>query len=168
MAVAKTSERDMPTQRVRPEFESFYEATWQIVYRPLAVVLRNPDLAQDATNEAMVRAYQRWKRLKEYDNPEGWVYRVALNWARSWLRHRRYQVRSLGNPATAVIDAEPSDPAVARAIRSLTDDHRTVIVLRYLCDLSQDEIAERLGIPIGTVRSRLHRALERLRQEVTA
>jgi RNA polymerase sigma-70 factor (ECF subfamily) len=155
------------TRRLQPEpFESFYAATWQTVYRPLAVTLRDPDLAGEATDEAMTRAYQHWRRVREMGNPEGWVYRVALNWARSRLRRRR---REAPDPPADLParEVEESDPAVARAVASLRADHRAVIVLRYLCDLSQEQIAERLDLPVGTVRSRLHRALEQLRLEVS-
>jgi len=59
------------------------------VYRALAVALGDPDLAREATDEAMLRAYARWSRVGAYDNPGGWVFRVGLNWATSWWRRVR-------------------------------------------------------------------------------
>ncbi len=146
------------------DFEDFYASTWQEVYRTLAVVVRDADLAREATDEAMVRAYQRWSQVRRYDNPSGWVYRVALNWARS-------RIRKLRRVDHIVIDQRvepqaPADPSLERAIAALPLHHREVIVLHYLFDLSGPQIAERLGVKEGTVRSRLNRAIAALREEL--
>ncbi len=154
------------TTRLRPtRFENFYSAEWAQVYRPLAVTLRDPDLAREATDEAMTRAFQRWATVRRYDNPAGWVYRTALNWALSQLRRRRWLVqREVADGSRW--DPPPSDPAVSRALARLPLEQRAVVVLRYLCGHSQAEISDELQIPVGTVRSRLARALSRLREEV--
>lgn len=77
-------------QRLRhSEFEPFYRAQWQEVYRPLAVVLRDPDLAREATDEAMTRALRHWKAVAVANNQVGWVYRVAHNWALDQIRRRQ-------------------------------------------------------------------------------
>lgn len=70
------------------DFESFYRSQWQEVYRPPAIVLRNPDLARDATNEAMERALRKWNKVKRIGNQTGWVYRVAHNWAIDQIRKK--------------------------------------------------------------------------------
>jgi RNA polymerase sigma-70 factor (ECF subfamily) len=149
-------------------FEDFYVNQWQEIYRPLAVTLRDPDLAQEATDEAMARAYQKWRTVRQYANPAGWTYRVGLNWAISQLRRRKRLVpaRTMSNNPTW--DPPPSDPAISQALSQLPMEQRAVVVLRYLCDETQAEIAADLDIPVGTVRSRLSRALDRLREEVTA
>ena len=70
----------------RRDFEAFYRDGYADIARALAVTLGDLDLAQEATDEAMVRAYVRWQKIGAYDNPGGWVYRVGLNWARSARR----------------------------------------------------------------------------------
>ena len=158
---------DLTIRARHRRFEDFYRAEWDGVFRPLAVTLGDPDLAREATDEAMVRALQRWGKISSYDNPAGFVYRTGLNWARSRLRKRRREVRPEHAPDTAVLDPEPADPALVRALARLTIDQRAVVVLRYVTDLSQEQIAGLLDVPVGTVRSRLHRALEALRKEVS-
>lgn len=149
----------------RLSFDEFYRRYWGEVYRTLAVVIRNLDVAREATDEAMARAYQRWQRVGSYDNPAGWVYRTALNEARRRFRRGNREVVGL------VADAagswlRPSDVDLDRAIRTLSMKHREVVVLRYLRDFTLAEVARMLGISEGTVKSRLHRAMEVLRTEV--
>lgn len=147
-------------------FERFFEREWDGVYRPLAVTLGDPELARDATAEAMARAFEHWSRVQHYRNPAGWVHRVGLNWARSRFRHTRREV--LGGKAEPTSPHwEPSDPAMSNALKRLPIKFRSVVVLRYLADWSQEQIADALGIPVGTVKSRVHRALSLLRKEMT-
>ncbi len=89
-----------PTVRLgsgRADFAAFYEQHHPRVARALAVTLGDAELATEATDEAMVRAYQRWKQVSSLDNPGGWVYRVGLNWSRSVLRRRRIHRRVKGS-----------------------------------------------------------------------
>lgn len=145
-------------------FTDFYRSEAVEVYRTLAVVLRDPDLAREAVDEAMTRAFERWPKVKGYGNPTGWVYRVALNWSRSRLRRRNRELPVVSIVSVAT-DPAP-DPDMDRAIAELPLHHREVIVFRYLLDMTQDEVASVLNVPVGTVKSRLHRALETLREEV--
>ncbi len=159
-------ERSASPRLVPARFEDFYRAEWDSVYRPLFATLGDPHLAKDATAEAMARAYQRWSKVRTYRNPSGWVYRVGLNWARSRFRKQRREV--LGDPtgvAPSSADELPDNDLDA-ALQSLPLDQRSVIVLRYYMDWSQEEIAGALRVPIGTVKSRIHRALKKLEQEV--
>lgn len=139
-------------------FEGFFRDTSSDVYRALFASLGDADLAEEATSEAYARAYARWDSVSGYDNPSGWVYRVGLNWATSRLRRRRYR-DSRQVPEGSTIDPEPSDPDLIRRLRKLKQEHLEVVVLRYFFDLEQSAIADVLGIPVGTVRSRLSRAL---------
>jgi RNA polymerase sigma factor (sigma-70 family) len=147
-----------------PEFADFYRTAWPSVARALSVALGDRDLAVDATDEAMARAYPRWDKLRRYDNPAAWVYRVGLNWARSY--HRRLARRlPFAHPETT--DAVPiADPAVHEALLELPLRLRSVVVCRLLLDWSIAETAEALGVRPGTVRSRLHRALESLKSSL--
>jgi DNA-directed RNA polymerase specialized sigma24 family protein len=153
-----------PTTSLRPtDFEPFYLRTWDDVYRTLALVTGNLDIAREATDEAMARALQRWDRVSSYENPEGWVYTVALNWARSQLRRRRTGVSG----EVAVWDPMPNDPTLMRAIERLPRAQREVVVLKFVHDWSERQIADTLGVRPGTVKSRLHRALATLREDLS-
>lgn len=146
-------------------FEHFYAAEVDDLYRTLAIVLRDADLAHEAVDEAMARAFQRWNKVRSYENPTGWVYRVAMNWALSRLRRRKREVRQL---AEGSVNLPPiSDQALIDAVMALPLRFREVVVLRYLLDWSEEATASRLSIPKGTVKSRLHRALQRLREELS-
>src|ERR1700733_14749109 len=70
------------------DFEAFYAEARTPLARALAVTTGDRDLAVEAVDEAMARAYQRWSRIARLENPGGWVYRVGLNWATSVLRRR--------------------------------------------------------------------------------
>lgn len=155
--------------RARPsDFESFYRVAWMEVYRPLAAVLGDRDLAREAVDEAMVRAYDRWSTVRGYDNREGWVYRVAYRWAIDRLRHRRRERRFLPRFAASPHVGEVGDveAGLGGALASLSHEQRSVVVLACVFDWSERQIADTLGIRPGTVKSRLHRGLQHLRKEL--
>jgi RNA polymerase sigma-70 factor (ECF subfamily) len=155
-----------------PEFTDFYRTHWPSVARALSLALGDRDLAVEATDEAMARAYPRWDKLRRYDNPAGWVYRVGLNWARSY--HRRLARRlPFAHPAGPEQPEQPdqlgrigsagvADPEIRTALLELPLRQRAVVVCRLLLDWSVDDTAAALGVRPGTVRSRLHRALQSL------
>jgi DNA-directed RNA polymerase specialized sigma24 family protein len=91
----KSDEGSGPMKTRYSEFDSFYRACWDEVYRPMAGTLRNPDLAAEAVDEAMIRAYRRWRSVRDYHNQAGWVYRVGLNWAVSQLRKTRRETHTI-------------------------------------------------------------------------
>jgi DNA-directed RNA polymerase specialized sigma24 family protein len=148
-------------------FDDFYAAHYDQVARGLALTLGDADLAAEATDEAMVRAFQRWNQVSGYASPGGWVYRVGLNWARSVLRRRRRGERLplyAAPPAGAPVIGEP---AVAQALAELGVNQRAVVVCRYLLDWSVEETATALGVRPGTVQSRLHRAVHQLQSRLS-
>ncbi|WP_433380574.1 RNA polymerase sigma factor [Actinoplanes sp. CA-142083] len=149
------------------EFEAFYRANVDRVYRALAVTLRRDDLAQEAADEAMARAYAKWATVRHLDNPAGWVFRVGLNWATSWwrkVRRERPPADDADHPQHA-----PSDTAVVArdALAALPAPQRAVVTCRILLDLSTAETAAALGLNEGTVKSRLSRGLAALRTTLT-
>lgn len=162
---ARGAERVQPGEQDGTEsFEDFYASHVDRVYRALAVALADFDLAREATDEAMLRAYARWSRVGSYDNPGGWVFRVGLNWATSWWRRARGERTLLGNAAWV----DPPDATVAvTALAALPVSQRAVVVCRVLLELSTSETAAVLGVPEGTVKSRLARALAGLRAALT-
>ena len=97
------------------DFSTFYRATWNDVTAALALALGSDQLATDAAAEGFARAYERWATVSQMSNPSGWVYRVSLNWARSWIRRRsteRVETRSTRTPART---RRPSSTRLRRA-----------------------------------------------------
>lgn len=137
-------------------FTQFYRESRNSVARALAVTLADGDLAAEAADEAMARAFQRWSHVGLLNNPAGWVYRVGFNWACSGLRRRSRAPRPL-----AEVGAGPGpipEPTVMRALAELDVRQRAVVVCRYLLGWTEAETAAALATPVGTVKSRLHRA----------
>lgn len=146
-------------------FQEFYGAHVTRIYRALAVTLGSDDLAREAVDEAMTRAYANWSRVRGLDNPPGWVFRVGFNWATSWRRKFRREQGELTeerHPHAAAID--PTGFAAREALARLPLGQRAVVVCRVLLDLSTAETAGTLGISQGTVKSRLSRGLAALRR----
>lgn len=152
------------------DFETFYARHRDTVARSLALGFNDPDLGFEAADEAMVRAYRNWSEVSRYDNPEGWVFKVGLNWGRSWLRRRLTATIKapllVDHHRSPTIDELAADPDLARAVATLKRDHRIVVVLRFERDYSVAQIAEILGLAEGTVKSRLSRALTVLAGEL--
>lgn len=139
-------------------------------YRLAGYLLADAAEAQDAVQEASVRAWRGWPNLREQDKFHSWFSQILVNVCRTRLRKRARQ-RTLD---VDDVDLEGTDPfrsalardTIGRALSSLSTELRMVVVLRYWGDLPLAEIAERLGIPIGTVKSRHHAALQTLRRRI--
>lgn len=143
-------------------FSAFWSRERDQLRRALALSLGDIGLATEAVDEAMMRAYQHWSRVSGYESPAAWVYRVATNWATSWLRRRRRRptlpVEALDRP----VDDRRDDLDLVGAVGRLPQHHRSIVVLRFYLDWPIERIATALDIPTGTVKSRLHRALHSL------
>ena len=149
-------------------FEALARQSLDSSYRLAALILRDATEAQDAVHDAFVQAWQKWSSLRDADRFDAWFGRILLNVCRDRLRRgRRWQVVDI----SAALDHRDADEqgrrvddrlAIERSFRHLSADHRIVIVLRFYLDLSVDEIAERVGVPSGTVKSRLHVALRQV------
>jgi RNA polymerase sigma-70 factor (ECF subfamily) len=149
-------------------------------YRYATLVLGSRSDAEDATHDAVLAAWRRFGDLRERDRFDAWFGRILVNACRDLLRARRRTPLSLGgdspsggaatvrNPRVAPdqADAIVTHDALATALRSLSPEHREVVVLRFYFDLTVDQIAVRTGARAGTVKSRLHHALRRLRVAV--
>jgi RNA polymerase sigma-70 factor (ECF subfamily) len=146
------------------------------VFRLCYLVMRNEQDAEDMTQETFIRAFRALPRfeIRQGVSFEAWLYRISVNCCRSRMRRKWYQVLSWPDPAPQLV-TEPEDQPdrlvvrseqrdeILEAIDSLGDKHRLVVILRYYTGLSNEEIAQALGIPSGTVRSRLHTARQRLK-----
>jgi RNA polymerase sigma-70 factor (ECF subfamily) len=120
--------------------------------------------AEDAVQEAFVKAIRQGRAFDGILNPEAWLRTVALNHQRNSWRHAKVVSRFAAavpgrQPA---LELSPDHVAVVGALAQLDVDQRMVVVLRYLADRSTAEIARELGVPEGTVKSRLARARARL------
>lgn len=146
-------------------------------YRLARAILDDPSEAEDATHDAFVRAWRAWDSLRDASRFEAWFGRILVNTCRNRLRHRALvRIRevvpeffTLGEDGAvngfAFAEARTElDWALAR----LDGEHRIVVALRFYADLTVDAIAERIGVPPGTVKSRLHHALQRLRADIDA
>ena len=152
----------------RRDFYTFYGQNRDQIARALSLSLRNADLGAEAADEAFVRACQRWAEVSTYANPQGWVYRVAMNWARSWLRRsRRERDKRPLLVKSELMEDQVLDVDLERALEGLSAAHRTVVVARFFMDWSVEETADVLGIRPGTVKSRLSRALDQLAEELS-
>ncbi len=158
-----------PIDAVALRFEDFYAAHRDEMARALGLSLRDASLGAEAADEAFARACQRWGQVSAYANPQGWVFRVGLNWARSWLRRvRRERERQPLVAQPHATEDRARDLDLEAALSTLNDAHRAVIVARFYLDWSVAETAEALGVAPGTVKSRLSRGLEQLRDVLEA
>ena len=149
------------------DFDEFYRQHRDEIGRALALTLGEASLGQEAVDEAMARAYQRWDQLRDTANPAGWVYVVGRRWGLSWRRSRRREQRRerFVAPDDGAMIGPPIDASMdlMAALSELSSDQRAVVVCRFSLGMSVAETAEALGVREGTVKSRLARAIERLR-----
>jgi RNA polymerase sigma factor (sigma-70 family) len=138
-------------------------------YRLAGYILGNAPDAEDAVQEAIVRGWQGWSRLRESERFEPWFDRIVVNVCRDRLRRRR-TIRfveldeGIGVHGTDPFAAALARVEVDRLVGVLDVEQRAIVLLRFWRDLQVDEIAERLGMPAGTVKSKLHYALRALRE----
>ena len=150
------------------DFREFCARTHPTMARALGLALDDAELGRDAAAEGLTRAWARWPTVSTMENPAGWVYRVGLNWARSRLRKRRREITTAFPPELARSSGsiDRYDDTVAVALARLSPEHRSVVVARYYLDWSEATTAASLGVPPGTVKSRLSRALDQLDHEL--
>jgi len=155
-------------------FDALIERVGDHLHSVARRILRDPYLAEDATQRALLDAWQNLPGLRDPDRFEAWVHRLIVNAchaeARRERRHRG-NLRLVATDAPAVLDSASSiaiHHQLDDAFRQLGIEHRTVVVLIHYVGLSAAEAAEAMGTPVGTVRSRLHYALKSLRAAVEA
>jgi RNA polymerase sigma-70 factor (ECF subfamily) len=118
--------------------------------------------AQDLVQEAYARALARPRQFLDVADPEAWLRTVAINLARTRFRRRRLfdtlvRTGRVSRPAESVPGLDPNRVALIAALQQLSRPTRETIVLHHLADLSVHEVAETLGVPVGTVKARLSR-----------
>lgn len=141
------------------------------LYRLAGLLLGNAADAEDATQEALLRAWRSAASLRDPSQADAWLDRILVNVCRDRLRRRRV-VRFIAlsdgpaelasDPFAAILDRDE----VLRAMADLDADQRIVVVLHYWAGLTLTDIAARTGWPTGTVKSRLHHGLVRMRRRI--
>ncbi|MFL5721664.1 MAG: RNA polymerase sigma factor [Chloroflexota bacterium] len=157
--------------------EAFAEMVYAVADRFLAVshrILSDIDLAEDATQQALLSVWQDLPQLRDLARFEAWSYRLLVRAcyaegrkSRRWAPNLR--LLSVDEPIavdglSSVVDRDQLE----RAFRGLSLNHRTVVVLHYYLDLPLDRVADIVGVPVGTVGSRLHFATRQLRSALIA
>ncbi|MFL5799367.1 MAG: RNA polymerase sigma factor [Actinomycetota bacterium] len=147
-------------------FEEFFRASYERLARAMLLVTGQRSEAEDLTQDAFVRIYERWDRVEQMDSPEGYVFRTAMNLYRKRLR--RLAVRARRRPqAGKVVDhlqAVETRADLLQALTALTDGQREVLVLVDWLGLESDGAGQVLGLSADAVRARLHRARAALRR----
>jgi RNA polymerase sigma-70 factor (ECF subfamily) len=145
--------------------EELFSRHWPAAYRTALLIAHDRAAAEDIAQEAFVAALRALPRFDRSRPLQPWLHRIVVNRAIDWARSRRLR-REIGADDVP----EPAAPAEAslglgeagEALARLTPEHRAVVVMRYLLELTPGEIAAVLDIPRGTVNSRLRRGLDAL------
>jgi RNA polymerase sigma-70 factor, ECF subfamily len=169
--------RDLVEAASRGDHEAFEVLATSAVDRLYAVarlILRSTDLAEDAVQEALMRAWQQLPSLRDPDRFDAWLYRLVVNACADQgrqLRRWSQQVRQIPVGAAAISDetgAVADREQLERGFNRLKPEQRAVVVLHYYSGFSAAEVAHILGIPEGTARSKLHYATAALRAALEA
>jgi len=149
-----------PALQFNLAFDGLYRLSYRVAFR----VLGDRGDAEDVAQEALARALVRWGSLK--GRPEAWVTRVSVNLAIDRYRRRRRSSPSLHGPV-GVVDPHLAERVdLAEALRRLPRRQRQVVVLRYLADWSEADVAAEIGCSIGAVKSHGSRGLSALRRRL--
>jgi len=144
-------------------FEAFYESRWHGAVRLGHAIVGSANVAEEIAQEAFVRIYSGWSDI---ESPDAFLRTVLVNLCRSNLRRTRLERSNVLVGVNTVL-SEPELDETWNALRQLPSRQRAVLALRYYGDLPEIEIAALLGCRLGTVKSARHRALARLRKELS-
>jgi RNA polymerase sigma-70 factor (ECF subfamily) len=171
--MVERAERSVAVADRRAAFAVLVDRQLARAYRLAGVILGDATDAEDATHDAFVAAWRAYGGLRDANRFEAWFGRILVNVCRDRLRRqKRIRVVNLdvANALGAGDTVRATDDRLVldRAFAQLSPDQRVVVALRYWADLSVDDIADRVGVPPGTVKSRLHTAIGRLHAALAA
>lgn len=148
------------------EFAAYADDNWGTLVRSAVFLGCSLADAEDLAQTTLVKCYQAWSRVSAADNRDAYVYTMLINALRDTHRRQWWRERATESvPDRSVRDATAevdTTDAIHRAMDKLSKVNRDVVVLRYFAQLSEAQTAEVLGVPPGTVKSRLSRALAQL------
>lgn len=155
-------------------FTQLAQASFQRLDGVATLILHDPDRAQDAVQEALLKAWRGMRALRDPDAWDAWLRRLTVracyDVARKEWRRTRMEITVEPDPATTATADDTAWVAdrdwLGRELLRLDIDQRAVIVLHYYLDLPVSEVAQILDIPYGTAASRLHRGLEAMRSAI--
>jgi len=162
-----------PPPAVDPGFVEFVAARSAALFRTAVLIVGDRHVAEDLVQSALERAYRHWDRVASMDAPEAYVRRILANLAADHHRRRGRAPLPLplmdhdGPARDAYPDVDEHD-AVIRMLNDLPPRMRAVLVLRYYDDMTEAQIAEALGVSLGTVKSQAARGLAKLREAMVA
>jgi RNA polymerase sigma-70 factor (ECF subfamily) len=165
MTKTSRAQQDLSLVKARQPFEQFYRQQLPSVVALCLAVSRRPCVAEELAQEAFLRAYRRWDEVGDYDRPDAWVRRVALNLTASWGRRVQAEGRALLRAGLRPTGHQPGSPPnddFWAAVRSLPRRQTQTLALYYLEDRSVADIATVLGIEPSTVRVHLTRGRRNL------
>ncbi|MEY9857407.1 RNA polymerase sigma-70 factor (ECF subfamily) [Catenulispora sp. GAS73] len=159
----------MGSARSEADFEAFYSASSRRLLGHVYAMVGDLAEAEDALQEAYARAWQRWSRVADYEDPEAWVrtvaYRIAVS---SWRRTaNRLRAHRRGARLEEAPGASPDRLALVAALREIPAEQRRAIVLHHLVGLTVEEVSAETSTPTGTVKSRLARGRRALAGHVS-
>jgi len=152
----------------RPDLPTLFSEHYDRLVRSITVICGNSEEAADAVQEAFVKAHLKWRKISGYEDPVGWIRRVAINKVRdshrSRVRRDKAVVR-LGSQ-TRLVSEQPEPDEVGQLLAVLPKQQRIVAALFYVEQLHINEIAAELGLSEGAVKFHLHQAREKLRSHL--
>ena len=153
-------------------FTEFMSVRSASLFRTAYLIVGDHQLAQDLLQEALIRTYLAWPRLRDPGKAEAYTRRTIVTTAISWRRRRSFHERPTGRlPDTTVPDATEAvttHASVVAQLRTLPPRQRAAIVLRYYEDLTEVQTADVMGCSVGTVKSHVSTGLARLRDRMGA
>ena len=153
----------------QPSFEEFFGEHHADLFAALWMITRDRHEAEEIGQDAFLRLWERWDRIAAMDDPEGYLYRTAMNVFRSRKRRTSVAIRRLGrtSPPDDLLEAVERREILVRALSTLTPRERAAVVLTDVLGFSSDEAGRSLGIKPVTVRVLASRGRGRMQQEVT-
>jgi RNA polymerase sigma-70 factor (sigma-E family) len=156
---------------VEIDYAAYVRARWDALVRSALLLGCSRVEAEDVVQTALLRCFTSWAKVQASDVPDAYVYRTLVNCLAKSRRRRWWQETPMSPLPDGQVDdlaeSAASRATVLAALDTLTEQQRAVVVLRYYADLSERQVAEALGIPAGTVKSRLSRGLDRLGRELS-
>jgi RNA polymerase sigma-70 factor (ECF subfamily) len=175
-SMERSVQRDLVEAAQRGDHEAFEvlaKGSADRLYAIARLILRDVDLAQDAVQETLIRSWRGLPALHDPECFEAWLHRLLVNCCTDQVRSRQRLTANVRAIDFDLPDPDDSDlvadrDQLERGFRRLKIEQRTLVVLHYYLGLSLPELAETLSLPLGTVKSRLHYAMESLRAALEA